>query len=408
LISFPGIFVSRSTKKDDSVKKNQKGPNRPAMLTRLACAATLSFACLACAAEDKPGLFTDPQDGAFDTSEWLLDRKGFLPVPIIITEPAVGSGGGAALLFFRESIRESREHAVERGRLTPPDIYGAALAATANGTTVAGAFGMVTFSEEHWRWRGGVARPDVNLDFYGAGGNLGTGTSRIGYNLEGLISTQQLMRRLGESENFVGVRWIYLDLEARFDASQPQPPLAPAGRAVRSSGLGVTFEHDSRDNFFTASRGWRGYLESIFYSPDFGSDNKYEMYRANAFGYVPLGGPFVLGGRVDARAARGDVPFYQLPFVEMRGIPAVRYQDENVALIETELRWNVTERWAVVGFAGTARTWGTHFSDADSISSAGAGFRYLIARRLGIYMGLDVARGPEETAFYIQAGSAWR
>jgi hypothetical protein len=37
-----------------------------------------------------------------------------------------------------------------------------------------------------------------------------------------------------------------------------------------------------------------------------------------------------------------------------------------------------------------------------------AGFRYLIARRLGIYMGIDIARGPEETAFYIQAGSAWR
>jgi len=34
--------------------------------------------------------------------------------------------------------------------------------------------------------------------------------------------------------------------------------------------------------------------------------------------------------------------------------------------------------------------------------------RYLIARRLGIYMGADVARGPETTAFYIQVGSAWR
>ena len=28
---------------------------------------------------DKRGLFTDPEDGAFDASEWLLDKKGFLP-----------------------------------------------------------------------------------------------------------------------------------------------------------------------------------------------------------------------------------------------------------------------------------------------------------------------------------------
>jgi hypothetical protein len=30
----------------------------------------------------------------------------------------------------------------------------------------------------------------------------------------------------------------------------------------------------------------------------------------------------------------GDVPFYQLPFIELRGIPAVRYQDENAAVGE--------------------------------------------------------------------------
>jgi hypothetical protein len=36
------------------------------------------------------------------------------------------------------------------------------------------------------------------------------------------------------------------------------------------------------------------------------------------------------------------------------------------------------------------------------------GFRYLIARLLGIHAGLDVARGPEGNAVYIQVGSPWR
>jgi len=146
---------------------------------------------------EKRGVFTDPEDGAFDASEWLLDRKGFLPVPIVITEPAIGYGGGAALLWFSESIRE---HSGERERLSPPNIYGGALAATENGTQLAGAFGMVTFGDEYWRWRGGVAHPDINIDFYGAGGELDNGDFKIGYNVEGWLSTQQLMRRLGESE----------------------------------------------------------------------------------------------------------------------------------------------------------------------------------------------------------------
>jgi hypothetical protein len=32
----------------------------------------------------------------------------------------------------------------------------------------------------------------------------------------------------------------------------------------------------------------------------------------------------------------------------------------------------------------------------------------LVARKLGLSAGLDVARGPEESAFYITAGSSWR
>jgi hypothetical protein len=354
-------------------------------------------------------LFRDPVDGKLDASEWLLERKGFLPVPIIITEPAVGYGAGAALLFFRESIGEAVTRARANGRLTPPDIYGVALAATENGTTVGGAFGMVTFGEQLWRYRGGVARPDVNLDFYGTNGSDSTSDLKLGYNLEGWISTQQLMRRLGESENFIGGRWIYLDLDTRFDAARPEPALPPGGRAVRSSGLGLTFEHDSRDNFFTPSSGWKGYLESMFYSPDIGSDNKYETYRAYAFGYLPLQKNFILGGRLDGRAARGDVPFYQLPYIDLRGIPAVRYQGENAGVAELELRWNATPRWALIGFLGAGRAWGssTKFDDADTVTAWGLGFRYLIARQLGIYMGVDLAKGPEETALYVQAGSAW-
>ena len=62
-----------------------------------------------------------------------------------------------------------------------------------------------------------------------------------------------------------------------------------------------------------------------------------------------------------------------------------------------------------MAFAGYGRT----VSDIDSINegsnvwNAGAGFRYLIARLLGLQMGIDVARGPENWAFYIVFGSAW-
>src|SRR4249919_3137665 len=76
------------------------------------------------AAEEEHSVFIDPEDGYVDASEWLLDKQGFLPVPIIITEPAVGYGGGFAFLFFRESLREAAEHSKDKGHVTPPDIFG--------------------------------------------------------------------------------------------------------------------------------------------------------------------------------------------------------------------------------------------------------------------------------------------
>ena len=31
----------------------------------------------------------DPKDGKFDASDWLLKHSGFLPMPILITEPVI-------------------------------------------------------------------------------------------------------------------------------------------------------------------------------------------------------------------------------------------------------------------------------------------------------------------------------
>ena len=103
---------------------------------------------------------------------------------------------------------------------------------------------------------------------------------------------------------------------------------------------------------------------------------------------------------------RSDVLEYKLApgadsGVYLRGVPAARMQDRRTGVVETELRWNVTPRWALVGFVGTGHA-------GETASAWGVGFRRLMARRLGIYMGIDIARGPEETAIYIQAGSAWR
>jgi hypothetical protein len=83
----------------------------------------------------------------------------------------------------------------------------------------------------------------------------------------------------------------------------------------------------------------------------------------------------------------------------------MRYQGKSVVVAETELRWDLVRRWSAVAFGGV----GAVDSRKDETPwGAGGGFRYLLASAFGLRMGLDVARGPEEWAFYVIFGNGWR
>jgi hypothetical protein len=360
---------------------------------------------------DRMALFKDPKDGHFDTSRWLLDHRGFLPVPIVITDPAVGTGGGVALTFFHRPKGAATTRKTRDGhtRMITPNLYGVGAIRTSDGTSGYGAGASMHFDEDRWRYRGGLAKADINLDVYTPGALLQP--IQIGYNVDGIVSFQQGFRRLGDQDLYLGLAWTYTDLDISFDSQSDRNLFTDRELAQRSSGLGLSLEYDSRDNPFTPNSGWIGMIEGNFYDGAIGSDNDFQSYRAHSYVYVPVADKrLIIGGRVDLRAANGDVPFYRLPYIDLRGIGSLRYQGQRVATVETEWRWNVTQRWALIGFAGAGRAWGRRndFGDAPSRVSKGTGLRYLLARQLGMYVGLDYAWGPEDETFYVQIGSAWR
>ena len=124
--------------------------------------------------------FIDPKDGKFDASDWLLHHRGFLPVPIIVTEPAIGYGGGAALLFFHHSLDEKiAQQQIDTGetvngkkvKLLPPSISGAFGFKTENDTWLTGGFHFGSWKEDRIRYIGGLAKASVNIAYYGRSEN---------------------------------------------------------------------------------------------------------------------------------------------------------------------------------------------------------------------------------------------
>jgi len=373
--------------------------HRRASLSRLLLSTTTALA-LAHPGLGRAGLgegFVDPLDGAFDASAWLASRRGFVPLVVPITEPAIGYGAAGGLVFFHPRDPGAQPRSAD-GRFAPPSLSAAMAFATSNGSWGAGGGHMGIWRNDAIRYLGGALYTKLNLDFYG----IGDAPQR--FVMETVPLVQELVFRVAGSDLYAGGRWVFAHSDIRF--AEP-PPIELLGGEAESvlSGAGAVLTWDGRDTIFTPSSGTRAEASFLWYDPAIGSDFQFWKLSAYQLGYFPVTGSITAALRVDAQLTGGDVPFYALPYVHLRGVPALRYQGNSVVVAETELRWDFVKRWSAVGFAGV----GAVDALGDSVAwSVGGGFRYLLARAFGLRMGLDVARGPEDWAFYLVFGNMWR
>jgi outer membrane protein assembly factor BamA len=213
--------------------------------------------------------------------------------------------------------------------------------------------------------------------------------------------------KLGASNVWLGLRLLSVDTSVTFE--QPLLPSFASDDGLQLGALTPTLTIDNRDNFFTPLRGWYLDLSIPLYRDDVGSDRDFETANLTGLWYRPLGNDLFFGLRGSAKESSGTTPFFLRPYVALRGVQALEFQGESAVEVETELRWRLGTRYSVVGFvgAGESRT-STGFGDRDeSVTAGGAGFRYLIARRYGLHLGIDIAGGAGDTVLYVVFGNAW-
>ncbi|MBG7629816.1 MAG: glyceraldehyde-3-phosphate dehydrogenase, partial [Bacteroidetes bacterium] len=102
--------------------------------------------------------------------------------------------------------------------------------------------------------------------------------------------------------------------------------------------------------------------------------------------------------------------FYAKPYINMRGVPAMKYQSDNTILVETEWKFKVYKRWSIDTFVGSGKAFESFdsFGAATWVYSYGLGFRYTISRLFGIDAGMDFAWSNNgDFGFSIVFGSAW-
>ncbi len=383
-------------------------------------------------AETPISQFIDPLDGRFDASTYLAENAyGFLPVPIIITDPALEGGLGGLGLFFHETEEEAAvrkktmltsENAASH--LLPPSVSVAALAKTGNDSWFAGGGHMGFFNRGKIRYLAGAGHGDINLNFFGFGNITMNKPIELNTRANGLF--QRLVFQLPKTRLYLGLVQRYIDAEIQpthigdigsgFIPPEWQEKFEEIIRTlltarVRTSGLGLAFEYDSRDNVFSPTLGYQYKIDYVMYNETIGSDIEYELTSFSGLNYWRLSQDIRAGLRVASEVANTNslLPPFALPGLKLRGVPTGRYQGAYVVASELELIYELDTRWSVLGFLGAGRTGNSMqaLKENGSLVSHGLGFRYLLARRYGFSAGIDVAYGPEDTVWYIQAGSAW-
>jgi hypothetical protein len=360
-----------------------------------------------------------PEGDSKDDASESAKKKGpsFIPLPIFVTEPAIGYGLGAALGYFHKKKGEAdpdrdslapaftADTAARAGKQqkVPPTISGIAVAYTDKGTWGAGLAHSASWSKDTIRYAGAVGYAHIVSTFY-------FGDQPFDFVLDTGLLYQDLKFRIRGSNFFVGAKLAYINPDLVFDADLDDVPIEQEDTQLIDFGVALQADYDGRDNKMTPNRGhfvelvgWK-HLEALGGETDYWKAG----LQAQSF-HEMMHAKLVLGFHLDLDTAGGDPPLWGYPWVTMRGVPALRYQNESTAVVETELRWNILERWAAVGFIGAAATRGDvqQYEDESGIVAGGIGGRYLFRPQDSLWVGVDVAQGPEDTILYIQVGHAW-
>lgn len=348
----------------------------------------------------------DPADDRVDMSDYLQNNAyGFLPIPVVITEPAVGYGGGLFGLFLHGKGKHVDNHFI------PPAMTAIGGGGTQNGTWFVGGGHRHTWQDDRVRYLMGAGYAKINLDIYSSDIAGFDHNRSVEAETRGYGGMQKLLFRVGDSPVFIGVSQFW----AKMDISAPDNPLVDRiwklvlGDTSTSSGLGVVAEYDSTDNFFWPGRGISLSGEYQFFGHTFGGDYRYDLLTLDAKYYVPLTPRWTLSlaGNYQMMAnQQTHLPPMARPYIQLRGISRYRYQGDDVSTVQTQLLWQTTPRWTVQGFVGA----GSAADNAGDLYTKtevawGSGFRYLIAREYGLHTGIDVAFSDHEQAVYFNVGS---
>lgn len=343
-----------------------------------------------------------------DTSK----HSSFVIVPVLTSAPETGIevGGSALYSFYADTTVKNTNVS---------NVFGYASITTKDQTNL-------TLSSAYWfpgnRTHLSAAISFINFpfDFYGIGNATSQanqdklGEHRFKLNLEA-------EKKLGDYL-FLGI--VAGGFDYQFSDSNPTSiyntdPAVEGKQGGPSVFAGPSLIFDSRNNNTYTTSGtivtaYLNIMQGMF------TNNNYQggFFNVEYSGFFSLDKQWVLGLDVQEQSlVGGQSPFYLLPALGsdgmMRGYYGGRFRDRNFLAGQTELRYRISKRFGIVGFAGTGEVFHTDFDPHDLKPNYGGGVRYFFDVQKGLSIRMDYGVGEKrpgesrQQGLYVALGEAF-
>lgn len=354
-----------------------------------------------------PGVMGDVDDSLGEEDEDTA-KKTRNWEPVIAPLPSRNSAFGwmlsvPAMLMYKPSF------AAPEDRVWISGVFGFY---AENESWGAGLLQRMSFGGDKWRVMGSLFHAEMNYEYFGIGGGGDERSIVLDQDID--LFMAEGLRRVAPNF-FVGLKGVYSDTSVGPRLTGIElPPWVDPDRLKIDLALAVLsprLQYDTRDAEFYPHSGWFVDATAGIGRESFGGDIDYERYKAEANYFLPLGEKGVLANRVAMQYASSDAPFFLYPAfgqgVDLRGYQMGTYRDQFLVAAQTEYRHRFTDRIGAVAFGGIGSVSPDLFGWDKSLWSFGAGFRWVVAPKNDISLRVDVARGRDETIYYVGVGEAF-
>ena len=332
-----------------------------------------------------------------DETNLKLQKGNFVVVPIPISNPTLDTGLVAGAAYFYAQTPEQQ-------KAQPASLTAAAAMYTSNDSRAAAIVQQNYWREDRWRFTGALGSADLRLSLRAP--DEASDTENLDWRINGKFFYARLSRKI--TGNWYG-GFFARSIDANQSLESGEDSVDFDTEDVRSVGLGLTAEYDSRDLPINTYSGRYLKIQGLFNDEAIGSKHTYQSYQINFKSYHELSDSLVLAWELQGCQREGTVPLWDSCIIKLRGFPITDYLGKSSYSAQAEIRWRLSKRWGVVAFGGGGEI-DESFSDLGegaSTPSYGAGVRFSVLPAKRVNMRLDYAKSRDSDAIHFSVGEAF-